>query len=299
MKPAAFDYARPKSLDEACAMLAASDDARIIAGGQTLVPLMAMRLARPRLLIDIARIPDLAYIRRDGDAVVIGATTRQCLLERDPIVRAELPLLAKVIPFIGHAPTRARGTVGGSLANADPAAEISLVAVTLGATLIYRDGNATGETPASGFFVGPMMTTLPATACLTAVRFPVWPEPRIGVGFHEVSARQSDFAFASAAAQVALDEHGLCRRVALGIGAVTMVPLRLDGVGKALEGTRAEEAAVRRAVTDALAEIEPKIEIMEDLHASAAYRRRVAVTLAVRAVTDACKAAASGAPHVA
>jgi carbon-monoxide dehydrogenase medium subunit len=125
------------------------------------------------------------------------------------------------------------------------------------------------------------------------VRFPVWPEPRIGVGFHEISARQSDFAFASAAAQVALDENGLCRRVALGIGAVTMVPLRLDGVGKALEGTCAEAAVVRRAVTEALA----GIELMEDLHASAAYRRRVAVTLAVRAIADACKAAASGAAH--
>jgi CO/xanthine dehydrogenase FAD-binding subunit len=293
MKPAAFDYARPKSLEEACAMLAEGDDVRIIAGGQTLVPLMAMRLARPRLLVDIARIPDLAYIRREGDCVVIGATTTQRLLEQDSLVRADLPLLAKVVPFIGHAPTRARGTVGGSLANADPAAEIALVAVTLGSTLTYRDGNAAADIPASEFFIGPMMTALPATACLTAVRFPVWPDPRIGVGFHEVSARQSDFAFASAAAQVALDENGLCRRVALGIGAVTMVPLRLDGVGKALEGTRAEAAVVRRAVTEALAGIES----MEDLHASAAYRRRVAVTLAVRAIADACKAAASGAAH--
>ena len=117
-----------------------SDDARIIAGGQTLVPLMAMRLARPKRLVDIARIPELAFVREDGDAVAIGATTRQCVVERDPIVRAKLPLLAKVMPFVGHAPTRARGTIGGSLANADPAAEIALVAVTLGATLTYREG---------------------------------------------------------------------------------------------------------------------------------------------------------------
>src|SRR5262245_66259346 len=124
MKPAAFDYARPKSLDEACALLAQHEDARLIAGGQTLVPLMAMRLARPRHLIDIARIPDLAFIRKEGDSVVIGATTRQCMIEHDPTVHAELPLLAKVIPFVGHAPTRARGTIGGSLAHADQAAEI-------------------------------------------------------------------------------------------------------------------------------------------------------------------------------
>jgi CO/xanthine dehydrogenase FAD-binding subunit len=297
MKPAAFDYARPRSLDEACAMLAQSEDARLIAGGQTLVPLMAMRLARPKHLIDIARIPDLAFIRKErdaqGDVVVIGATTRQCVIEHDPTVRAELPLLAKVMPFVGHAPTRARGTIGGSLANADPAAEIVLVALTLGATLQYREGANTSEVSASDFFVGPMTTVLPPTACLTAVRFPVWREPRIGTGFHEVNARKSDFAFASAAAQVALDANGLCCRAALGIGAVTPVPLRLDAVAEALVGTRAEETIVREAVRAALADVE----ILSDLHASTAYRRRVAVTLAVRAVADANKAAESRGPH--
>ena len=129
MKPASFEYERPAHLDEACALLAAGDDVRIIAGGQTLVPLMAMRLARPKRLIDIARIPELAFVRDEGSAVVIGATTRQCVLEHDATVRAKVPLLAKVMPFVGHAPIRARGTVGGSLANADPAAEIALVAV--------------------------------------------------------------------------------------------------------------------------------------------------------------------------
>jgi carbon-monoxide dehydrogenase medium subunit len=289
MKPAAFDYARPRSLDEACAMLAESDDARIIAGGQTLVPMMAMRLARPKRLIDIARIPDLAFIRKEDGTIAIGATTRQCVLEHDPIVRAELPLLARVMPFVGHAPTRARGTIGGSLANADPAAEIALVAVTLGATLCWREGTEAAEIPASDFFIAPMTTALPPTACLTTVRFPVWPEPRVGTGFHEVNARKSDFAFASAAAQVALDDGGLCQRVALGIGAVTPCPLRLDAVAKALAGTRGEAAIVREAVRAALAETE----LLSDLHASTAYRRRVAVTLAVRAVADAYKAAES------
>jgi CO/xanthine dehydrogenase FAD-binding subunit len=292
MKPAAFDYARPASLDEACAMLAAGDDVRIIAGGQTLVPLMAMRLARPMRLIDIARIPELAFVRKEGEAVAIGATTRQCVLEHDAIVRAEVPLLAKVMPFVGHAPTRARGTIGGSLANADPAAEIALVAVMLGATMVYREGTATTEIPAAEFFVGPMMTALPATGCLTCVRFPVWPvrgDERIGVGFHEVSARKSDFAFASAAAQIALDADGRCRRLALGIGAVTAFPLRLDAVAKALEETRVEEARMREVVTAALTNIEP----LSDLHASADYRRRVAVSLAVRAISDAYKAAAA------
>jgi CO/xanthine dehydrogenase FAD-binding subunit len=191
------------------------------------------------------------------------------------------------MPFIGHAAIRSRGTIGGSLANADPAAEIALVAVTLGATLVYRDGTASAEMAASEFFVGPMMTALPATACLTAVRFPVWRDARIGVGFHEISTRRSDFALAAAAAQVALDEDGICRRVALGVGAAAR-PLRLDAAAKALEGTRAEEADVREAVRTALADIEP----LSDLHASAEYRRRAAISLAVRAITDAYRAAA-------
>jgi CO/xanthine dehydrogenase FAD-binding subunit len=287
MKPAAFDYARPTSLDEACAMLAAVDDARIIAGGQTLVPLMAMRLARPKRLIDIARIPDLAFVRKEGDEVVIGATTRQCVVEHDRIVHDDLPLLAKAMPFVGHAPIRSRGTIGGSLANADPAAEIALVAVTLGATLIYREGARSVGIPASKFFVGPMLTALPAAGCLVAGRFPIWRETCVGAGFQEVNARASDFAFASAAAQIAFDESGVCRRLALGIGAITPCPLRLDSVAEALIGTRADDASVRVAVGMALAEIEP----LADLHASAEYRRRAAATLAVRAIAEAYAAA--------
>src|SRR5207249_952947 len=257
MKPAPFDYARPSDVNEACAMVAAGDDTRIIAGGQSLVPLMAMRLARPKRLIDIARISDLAFVRRESDAVSIGATSRQCVLERDAVVRAAVPLLAKVIPFVGHAAIRSRGTIGGSLANADPAAEIALVAVTLGATLLYREGGAAAELAAAEFLVGPMTTALPAAGCLTAVRFPVWRAARIGVGFHEVNARKSDFAFAAAAAQVALDADGVCRRLALGVGAIAAVPLRLDAVARVLEGSRIDAARAREAVRAALADIEP------------------------------------------
>jgi CO/xanthine dehydrogenase FAD-binding subunit len=197
------------------------------------------------------------------------------------------------MPFVGHAPTRARGTIGGSLANADPAAELGLVAVTLGATLAWREGAATGALAAADFFVGPMMTALPAAGCLTSVRFPVWREARLGTGFHEVNARRSDFAFAAAAAQVALDADGICRRLALGLGAVTAVPLRLDTVARALADTRIDAARARDAVSAALADIAP----LADLHASAAYRRRVAVTLAVRAIMDACADAESGGAH--
>ena len=157
----------------------------------------------------------------------------------DPIVRAKLPLLAKVMPLVGHAPTRARGTVGGSLANGDPAAEIALVAVDARRhPELSRRTPARSTSPASDFFLGPMMTALPPAACLTAVRFPVWRDERIGVGFHEVSARQSDFAFVSAAAQIALDADGTLPALAVGIGAATAIADAARRVGEALAGTR-------------------------------------------------------------
>src|SRR5262249_25409119 len=158
-------------------------------------------------------------------------------------------MLAAVMPWIGHAATRARGTIGGSLAAADPAAEISLVAVMLGATLIYRDGGKTPEGAATGLFLGPLTTPPPPARRRLPVRFPVWPEGRTGMGFHEVNARKSDFAFVSAAAQIALNEDGTCRRLAAAVGAATVVPLRLDSVATALEGRRIDEQATRSAVT--------------------------------------------------
>src|ERR1700712_2475183 len=136
MKSAPFEYVRPDSLAEACALLAEDEDARVIAGGQTLVPMLAMRLARPAKLVDILRLPELVGIREEVGAVVVGATTRQASAERDPIIKASLPLLAQVLPWVGHPPTRNRGTIGGSIANADPSAEIPLAAVTLGAEVL-------------------------------------------------------------------------------------------------------------------------------------------------------------------
>jgi CO/xanthine dehydrogenase FAD-binding subunit len=291
MKAAPFEYFRVADVDEACAMLAADESARVIAGGQTLVPMMAMRLARPTRLIDINRIVALSYIRADGDAISIGATTRQYLVERDALIAAKLPLLARAIPFIGYAATRARGTIGGSLANADPAAELPLIAVILDASLSYRAGSASANIPAREFFVGPMTTALPAGACLTDVRFPVWPG-KVGVGFHEVNARRSDFAFVSAAAQIELTDDGKAKRIAIGVGAATDCPIRLESAEKQLAGTELDESKVKDAVHAALADIEP----LADLHATAAYRRRVAVTLAARAIADA-RAHAQGKIH--
>ncbi|HEX3710442.1 MAG TPA: FAD binding domain-containing protein [Pseudolabrys sp.] len=291
MKAAPFEYSRAASIEEACALLAADDSARVIAGGQTLVPMMAMRLARPTRLVDINRIAALSYIRADGDTVAIGATTRQCLVERHALIADKVPLLARAMPHIGHAATRARGTVGGSLAHADPAAELPLIAMTLDATLTYRASAKDGKMTARDFFTGLMITNLPAGACLTAVRFPLW-RGKIGIGFHEVNARRSDFAFVAAAAQLELGDDGTCKRIAIGVGAATDVPIRLDSAEKELAGTKLDETKVKNAVRAALADIEP----LDDLHASADYRRRAALSLSLRAISDA-KSSAMGKAH--
>ncbi|HET7384022.1 MAG TPA: FAD binding domain-containing protein [Pseudolabrys sp.] len=282
MKAAPFEYSRVANVDEACAMLASDESARVIAGGQTLVPMMAMRLARPTRLIDINRIIELSYIRSDGDAISIGATTRQCLVERDALIAANLPLLARALPFVGHAATRARGTIGGSLANADPAAELPLIAITLDAVLAYRVGGRTEEIAARDFYIGPMTTSLPSDAILTSVQLPIW-LGKVGVGFYEVNARRSDFAFVAAAAQVELNDDGRCKRIAIGVGAATDFPIRLVNTEEQLKGSALDAATVKGAVIEALADVTP----LSDLHASAEYRRRVAVSLATRAVADA------------
>jgi len=282
MKAAPFEYSRVTDIDEACAMLSDDENARVIAGGQTLVPMMAMRLARPSHLIDINHIAALAYIRAEAEAVSIGATTRQCTIERDALVKSKLPLLARAISFVGHTATRARGTIGGSLANADPAAELSLVAVTLDARLSYRLDGRTETITARDFDTGAMTTSLPHGGILTAAQFPVW-AGRVGVGFHEVNARRSDFAFVSAAAQIELSDDGKCKRIAIGVGAATDHPIRLESAERQLKGSALDGPKIKDAVTGALADIEP----MADLHASADYRRRVAASLAARAVVDA------------
>jgi len=281
MKAAPFDYVRPDSLGEACRLLAGDEDARLIAGGQTLVPMLAMRLARPAKLIDILRLPELAGIREEAGAVIVGATTRQAQAERDPVIRASVPMLARVLPWVGHPPTRNRGTVGGSIANADPSAEIPLVAVTLGADILLATTDGPTSMPADDFFIGPMLTSIGQGECVSAIRFPVWPHRRIGVGFFEISARRSDFAFVAAAAQVALGDDGRCIDVALGVGGVGDRPLRLDM--SSLVGTELDAASVAEAVNSA----SDNIEAMSDLHASAAYRRRVATMLGIRALEQA------------
>jgi carbon-monoxide dehydrogenase medium subunit len=287
MKAAPFDYVRPGSLQEACALLAADEDARIIAGGQTLVPMLAMRLARPTKLVDVVRLDELRGIRAEPGMLTIGAATRQVEVERSDIARRAQPLLAKALPWVGHQPTRSRGTVGGSIAHADPSAEIPLVAVTLGAEIEVANSSGSNTMSADEFIVGPMLTAVMPGDCVRAVRFPVWSHARIGTGFHEVSARQSDFAFVAAAAQLALDEEGRCIEAVLGLGGVGDRAIRIDV--SLLINTVPSTTAVPDIVRAALADVD----IGSDLHVSESYRRRVAVTLGVRALEDAIAEAKS------
>jgi CO/xanthine dehydrogenase FAD-binding subunit len=243
--------------------------------------MLAMRLARPARLVDILRLPELAGIRQEEGAVIVGATTRQAQAERDPVIRASVPMLARALPWVGHPPTRNRGTVGGSIANGDPSAEIPLVAVTLGADIVLAARIGETSMPAEDFFIGPMVTSIEQGQCVRAIRFPVWPHRRIGVGFFEVSSRRSDFAFVAAAAQIALDGEGRCLDIALGLGGVADRPLRLDM--SVLVGTALDDVSAVDAIDAACADLEA----MSDLHASATYRRRVAGVLCRRALQQA------------
>lgn len=287
MKSVPFDYFRPASLDETCALLAEEADLRVIAGGQSLVPMLAMRLARPDRLIDIIRLPELSGVRDGGTHIVIGATTRQAAAEAHPLIAARAPLLKQVFPWIGHAATRARGTIGGSIAHADPSAEIPLVAATLNAEIVVRDVNGETAIAAADFFLGPMVAAIPQGALVTEIRMPVWHEPRLGTGFHEVNARHSDFAFVCAAAQAAFDADGRCVACAVGVGGLGEYPVRLEDAAAALLGTTLDETAVADAIEAAMA----KVDTWADLHASAEYRRRVGGVLARRALLDARRTA--------
>ena len=290
MKAAAFDYVRATSLGEVCGYLADdSIESRIIAGGQSLVPMMAMRLLRPELLIDINGIERLSGIRRQDGRIAIGAATRQAALERDDTIRSDLPLMALALPFIGHDQTRNRGTVGGSLAHADPSAEIGLVATTLDASVIATDGKSEREIGIADFLLGPMTSDLEPSECLTEVRFPVWDGDRgVGAGFQEVSSRDSDFAIVAAAAQLTLDGDGACRRAACAIANAAPTPLRLTALEEALIGKRPSEAMLSTHISL----IDDALDPSADLHASASARLHMASSLMSRAILQAAENAA-------
>ena len=284
MKAAPFEYARAASLTEACALLAAhGDGAKLVAGGQSLVPMMAMRLVRPAWLVDINEIAELKFIAVEKDMARIGACARQCVVERDQALAAKVPLLAQALSWVGHVQTRNRGTVGGSLAHADPCAELPLVAQVLGAKMVLRSGKGARALDAAKFFAGPMMTAMRPDECLEEIHWPVWSWKHTGSAFTEISVRHGDFAMVAAAAQVALDGNGRCTRAAFGLGGAGGTPLAFPKIAARLVGTRLEDEAIENAADGAAKESDPG----GDLHASKEYRRHLARVLAARALREA------------
>lgn len=291
MKAAPFDYVRAENLGQALELLGQhGGDAKLLAGGQSLVPMMAMRLARPALLVDIHRLDELQTIERRSHAVITGAAVRQRTLEDDIALHAQLPLVHQALRWVGHGQTRNRGTVGGSLVHADPSAELPLATLVLNATLRLVS-KAEGErlVPAADFFLGPMFTATGETECLSAIEWPIW-EPRgTGSAFEEIAIRHGDFAMASAAAQLQLDMRGVCLRASFGAGGVDGVPLVFPQLAQRLVGRHLDDDLVRSVATDAAAACEPG----RDVHASAEYRRHLATVLIARVLRQAAQAAES------
>lgn len=288
MKSPPFEYARAASVEEARELLSQhGDDAKLIAGGQSLVPMMAFRLLRPGWLIDINEIASLNFVAIEPDAVRMGACTRQCDIQRDDRLAASVPLLRQALAFVGHVQTRNRGTAGGSLAHADPSAELPLVARILDAQLAMRTKSGGRTLTAAAFFQSAMTTALQPDECLEEIHWPVWRERNTGSAFTEISRRHGDFAIVAAAAQVAVDDDGLCTRAAFGVGGAAPTPAAFPALAQRLIGTRLDKGALRDVAHEAAASLEPGT----DTHASADYRRHLAGVLATRVLQSAYDAA--------
>lgn len=280
MKPAPFEYFDPRTADEAVALLTThGDDAKILAGGQSLVPMLALRLARPTVVVDVNRVTGLDAISQHGGSLAVGALVRQRALERWAAER--VPLLATALGHVGHAPIRARGTVGGSIAHADPASELPALLLCLDGAVVARSARGTRTIAARDFFQGPLMTALAADELVTETRWTPPPAPA-GWGFREMARRHGDFALVGVAALLVLARGGIAdARVALfGAGAT---PTRADAVERALRGQPPTEAVIAEAARLATA----GMETVSDIHAPASYRASVARTLTSRALADA------------
>ena len=280
MKPAPFEYFDPRTADEAVALLTThGDDAKILAGGQSLVPMLALRLARPTVVVDVNRVSGLDGIAQQGPALAVGALVRQRALERWAAER--VPLLATALGHVGHAPIRARGTVGGSIAHADPASELPALLLCLDGVVVARSARGTRTIAARDFFQGPLMTALAADELVTETRWTVPPAPA-GWGFREMARRHGDFALVGVTVALTLGRGAIAEaRVAL-FGA-SATPVRADAVERALRGQPPTEAVIGDAARLATA----GVDAVSDLHAPASYRASVARTLTARALADA------------
>jgi carbon-monoxide dehydrogenase medium subunit len=287
MKNAPFEYHAPRTVDEVLSLLAEhGDEAKVLAGGQSLVPLLAMRLARPSQLVDINDVEGLAGIRPlDGTGVAFGSLTREREAERSALVADRLPVLAEALPMIGHVSIRNRGTIGGSMAHADASAELPAVAVVTGAEMVVRSTRGERVVPAAEYFDGHFSTTMDDDELLTEVRVPSGPAGA-GWAFYEIARRHGDFALVGVAAMVTLD-RGVVGDARLALLGVADRAVRADAAEAALRG-QAPEADVFDAVArDATKDLEPG----SDMHGSAEFRRHLAGVAIRRALTTAAQRA--------
>jgi aerobic carbon-monoxide dehydrogenase medium subunit len=287
MKPPTFRYLAPRSVDEATEQLGQhGDEAKVLAGGQSLVPLMNLRLAAPGVLVDVNRIADLAYVRPWDGGVAIGALTRQHAAERSEEIRGRLPIVAEACRLIGHAPIRHRGTIGGNLAHADPVSELPALMLALEAELTAASRQGARTVPADRFFVDALTTALRPDELLTEVRLPGLP-PRTGGAFLEVARRQGDYALVGAAALITLDEAGRCARARLALCGVGSTPIRAGEAEQRLVGELPGGAALDEAAERAAAATDPP----SDVHATARFRRRLARVITRQAIELAARRA--------
>jgi len=301
VKPPPFEYSVPDTLDEALDVLArAGDDARALAGGQSLIPMLNFRLAAPTTLVDLNHVAELAHIleRADG-GLTLGAMTRQRELERNPSVAARAPLLAEAAPWIAHLQIRTRGTVGGSVAHADPAAELPAVLLALGATVRTARAAGAGESGRverqirlDEFFFGPFFTVLEPAELITAIDVPPAGR-REGFAFAEIARRRGDYAIVGAAARVRLDPDGVCESAALALVNAGPAPALLPGAAAALTGEPPSESRIAASAASAAIECQP----VTDMHGSEAYRRHLVSVLTVRTLTKAAERAAAVRPE--
>jgi carbon-monoxide dehydrogenase medium subunit len=282
MKPPPFEYYRATTVEEAIALLSQyGSDAKVLAGGQSLLPMMKFRLARPSVLVDLRWVHDLAYVRQGDGIVAFGAMARLASLESDQ-VRALCTILAEAAQHIGHPPIRHQGTVCGSLAHADPAAELPVLALALHAEFVAKGPSGIRVIPARDFFVTMLTTSLGPCEILTEVRFPIL-QPESGWGFCELSRRPGDFALAIAAATLQVDTNGTIATARIALGAVADRATRCPEAETALLGQRGGKTTFQMAAALAAAPLAPP----SDVHALGSYRRHLAKVLIERALTQA------------
>ncbi len=287
MKPPIFDYVTAESREHALAVLREhGDDAKVLAGGQSLVPLMSFRLAKPALLLDINRLEGLDSIEAADGRMRIGALTRQCELLTHPLMAEHCPLVRAAAEFIGHPAIRNRGTVGGSVAHADPAAELPVLLQALDAEIEVCSAGSRRTIPADDFFMGLLMTGMSPDELLTGISLPL-PGTGSGWGFHEVARRHGDFALVAAAALITLDDRGAVAGAAVALGGIGDRPVRVVAAEETLKGNRPTPETIQAASH----EVDGSVTPVGDIHASEAYRAHLGQVLTKRAVQDAVERA--------